>query len=121
MCGAMAFSSALCLFVVPCMRDEEQFKRKMEKKREQENKLLHPEKETSLDENGKRDSGIDLASSEGTGEIAKGGPVRRKPPYQRSREFSQSMLMRSWHSVDFKPRQKTRPQRGKDQDKSRKR
>ena len=34
MCGAMAFSSALLLFVVTCMRDEEQFKMRLIKKKE---------------------------------------------------------------------------------------
>lgn len=123
MCGAMAFSSALLLFVVTCMRDEEQFAYKRRRKEEVKEERKKKEEQKKLDKERGKDSGIDLTATDNNGNksgkerqgevpyIGKSrdrlhyrGGAARNASFKKSQDFNKAMLTRSWHSIDFKPR-----------------
>jgi len=125
MCGGMAFSSAILLFAVTCIRDEEQFKLRNElkmdimKRRREAKENLESE---DIKPGSRRDSGIDLEQAEPSdGRLISDsrrprgkrqrtrtnsflGTAARKISSKSSLDFNKEMLTRSWHSIEFKQR-----------------
>ncbi|XP_066915173.1 monocarboxylate transporter 2-like [Clytia hemisphaerica] len=89
MCGAMAFGSAVLLFPVTCIRDEEQFKyrAKRRKERAEAKKIREERKKMGLPEEEAPSTPKDHLSADKMKKI---------------RQSQVSLLTRSWHSIDFK-------------------